>query len=159
MELSWFVAVMLAAALVPGPAQAQDAARKLMFSGRDLAVFVPETMTGLPNHRTVELMMVFNDLVDGGDVHLNPWVVDCTTMSAQALDGRAFLGTQFLHQTDLETPMKPTEPGSFERAIADYACTGVRYSTDATMVRTFGEAIDYGHGLVRQTPQAADGRK
>lgn len=135
----------LAATLIPGAAMAQDLPRVVMFSGPGAAVFVPQSVTGPRDKLMIELMMVFPQPVDDGDVHLNPWVVDCTTMSASPRNGRAFMGTKFVRNTVLEGEDSGGE--GFHRAIADYACNGKRFSTDARVVKTFGEAIDYGRQL------------
>ena len=148
MRLGWITA--LAAMVVPGTAMAQDTPRKLLFSTHGIAVFVSEPVTGPRERRLLEMMPVFLEVIDDGDVHLNPWVVDCTTMSVQPLDGRAYLGTAFVKDTQIAAPMKPAEPGTMERGLADYACSGKRVSSDDITLRTFAEAVDYGRKRARE---------
>lgn len=145
MRLLWMAAAAMAA--MPGVAMAQDAPRKVFFTTPGIAVFVPETVAGPENRRTLDLLMVFADPVDDGDVHLNPFVVDCTTQFVQPLNGRAYMGSKFVKETATGEEPAKAKPGSMELGIALYACSGQRVSKDEKVVRTFQAAIDYGRKI------------
>ena len=138
------MAAALAVALVPGTALAQDTVWRVLYGKPGVAVLVPDKVAATGDTRTMTIVVVLPEAApNGSDIQYVDWAIDCSTLGLEMKGGRSFMGTQFVSNTR-PRPMEITKERTLDRAVVNYACTGVTESEDNSRLNGDAAAIAYG---------------
>lgn len=144
----------LAALALPLAAFARSGAPEwiLLDTQPGIVVFVSDPIEGARDARRVETLIVITEPVEGLDIEITRWQVDCGAMTILDRGGVGYLGTVRVRDMPSHTPDGPVDAdsGSGKRKIAAYVCDGKRESRDDARFGDSDAAIAYARKIAAQ---------
>jgi len=137
--------VAIAMVLGAGPALAQAQKYRVLLASPKIVAFANEP-AGPPEARTVTSFIMTAEPIEGVDVTLLRWTVNCTSQMLTQDGGVAYLGTTRLRDMASETPNGPEASSSrpLFALVANYACNGERRSAENAVFPGEDAARAYG---------------